>query len=207
MEALSSQLRLVVALWLACVLSAACAKPPPAERVPFSEAMRQRYRLGESELRGLQYYISHQIVLERAAAAGTRRVEHGRLIVRGGTTVHRVVLRPGTPGWIEAPAFVGGEERTHILEVSFERGAPLRFSPVEPEGAYALSAPAAKPSGTFADLFVSWGRPRRFEVVFADEKWRVVAGADAILLIETDALEKLHRTRRVLPGLRGPARR
>ncbi len=207
MKALSSQLRLVVALWLACLLSAGCAKPPPAERVPFSEAMRERYRLDEADLRGLQYYISNQIVLERAVAGGTRRVEHGRLIVRGGTTVHQVVLPPGTPGWIEASAFVGEDERTHILEVSFERGAPLRFSPVEPEGAYALSAPAAKPSGTFADLFVSWGRPRRFEVAFAGEKWRVVAGADATLLIETDALEKLHSTRRVLPGVRGPATR
>ena len=69
-KALSSQLRLVVALWLACMLSAGCAKPPPAERVPFSEAMRERYRLDEADLRGLQYYISNQIVLERAVAGG-----------------------------------------------------------------------------------------------------------------------------------------
>jgi hypothetical protein len=206
-EASSWRHGLVGALWLACLLSAACAKPPPAERVPFSEAMRERYRLGEPELRGLQYYISHQIVLERAVAGGTRRVDHGRLIVRGGTSIHQVVLPPGTPGWIEAPAFVGEGERTHVLEVSFERGAPLRFSPVEPDGAYVLSAPDARPSGAFADLFASWGRPRRFEVTFAGEKWRVVAGADASLLIETDALEELHSTRRVLPGVRGPVPR
>ncbi|MBW2268888.1 MAG: hypothetical protein JRH16_09935 [Deltaproteobacteria bacterium] len=36
---------------------------------------------------------------------------------------------------------------------------------------------------------------------------RLVAGADAYLLIETDALEELRRTRRVLPGVRGPGTR
>lgn len=207
MAASNSQRRLVGALWLGCLLIAACAKPPPPERVPFSEAMRERYRLGEAQLRGLQYYISHEIVLERAAAGGTRRVERGRLVVRGGTTVHQVVLPPGTPGWIEAPGFIGEAERTHVVEVSFERGAPLRFSPAEPGGAYVLSAPTLVRSGAFSDLFASWGRPRRFEVAFAGEKWRVVAGADAYLLIETDALEKLQSTRRVLPGVRGPETR
>jgi hypothetical protein len=191
-------------LWLMVLLFAACAKPPPTARVPFSEALRERYRLEDAQLRGIQYYISHQIVLERAAAGGTRRVESGRLIVRGGTTIHQVVLPPGTPGWIEAAAFVGEADRRHVVEVSFELNAPLRFSPVEPGGVYGLSALPRKATGTLADFFASRGRPQRFQVSFAGEPWRVVAGADAYLLIEGEALDQWESTQRVLRGVVGP---
>lgn len=189
-----------------CFLGVACAKPKPAEFVPFSEKLRMRYAITDAELRELQFYISHQIVLERVAQGGEARVERGRLVARGETWLHQVVVQPGTRGTIEPAAFVGEGEWGPVLEVSFERGAPLRFSPWEPGGAYTLESPPRIP--TLAELF---GRvvetKRRFEVPFAGDQWWVEAGAAAALLVETDAVERLARTRRVLKGVRAPGAR
>ena len=195
-------------LVLAGLVLTACAKPPPpAKRVAFSEAVRERHSLSDSQVRRLQYYLSHQMVLERVAAGGTRHVERGRLIVRGDRTIQQVVIEAGTPGLIETASFVGVEEERHIVEVSFERGAPLRFAAREPGGAYVLVAPLQKPTGSFADLFTLRRPPRRFEVPFDGEPWRVVGGSDSYLMFETDALEKLRNSQRVLPGVRGPDER
>jgi hypothetical protein len=199
--------RTSVVLVLACFAFVACAKPPPGKRVAFSEAVRERHQLTDAQVRQLQYYISHQIVLERRAAGGTRHVERGRLIVRGDRTIQQVVIEAGTPGWIEPPAFVGVEEGRHIVEVSFDRGAPLRFAARDPGGAYVLAAPLRKQTGAFYDFFPKWGLPRRFEVPFAGNPWRVAAGADSYLMFQQDALEKLRSTHRVLPGVVGPGTR
>lgn len=196
--------RLLGVLWLACALVLACSKPAPTERVAFSDALRERYRLDDTALRGLQYYISHQLVLERAAGSGTRSVEHGRLILRGGSTIHQVVVPAGTPGWIETGSFVGEDGGRHVAAVSFELGAPLRFAAREPGGAYVLATPKAKQPASFADFFGSAGASRPIEVPFADETWSVTEGTDSYLMIETDALRDLQSKRRVLPGVVGP---
>lgn len=185
----------VVALSLGC-------QTTRGELVPFTEAQRTRYQLGEAELRALQYYVSDRIVLERTASDAAGRVDRGRLVVRGQTAVHQVLVERGTPGAVEPIARVGaGKVGPHVLEVSFERGAPLRFVP-SADGTYTLAAPRSR--GFLSSLFAGWAPLRRFDVDFDGASWTVVAGSDSKLLIERDALGKLARTRRVLPGVRAP---
>jgi hypothetical protein len=196
------------AVWIALVLtlgmaSVACQTTTRGEMVPFTEAQRIRYQLGETELRALQYYLSDRIVLERVASDAAGRVDRGRLIVRSGTAIHQVLVERGTPGAVEPAAHVGPAELGgYVLEISFERGASLRFSAVAADGTYSLLAPPD--SGFFTALFAGWSRPQRFEVDFDGAKWNVVAGSDSRLLIERDALGKIARSRRVLPGVRTP---
>jgi hypothetical protein len=197
-----------IAAWLSLVGLATAAlgcQTTPGELVPFTESQRLRYQLGAPELRALQYYLSDRIVLERVARQGAGRVKRGRLIVRSGTKIQQVYVERGTPGVLESDAHLGPvEEGPPALEISFERGAPLRFS-AAPDGSYSLSAPSG--SGLFGGLLWSWSRPRRFEVDFDGEKWTVVDGSESRLLIERDALGRIARTRRILPGVRAPGAR
>lgn len=185
---------------LAIAAAAACQSTPPGELVPFTDAMRVRLELGDDELRALQFYASTQIVLERVASKGEGRVARGRLVVRSGTVLHQVVVQPGTPGVIEPGAFIGDAPGGHALEVSFDRGARLRFGASGESGVYTLVDPVRR--GLLADLFERLGKPRRTMVDFDGQRWRVAAGEGAKLLVERDALGRFDRTRRVLPGLR-----
>jgi hypothetical protein len=171
------------------------------ELVAFTESQRLRYELDEQELRALQYYLSDRIVLERVAKEGTSRVKRGQLIVRSGTAIQQVYVERGTRGAVEAHGQVGdGVDGRYGLEISFELGAPLRFAPTS-EGTYSLAGPAR---GGLLGLLLFGGSRPRFEVEFDGAKWQVVEGADSRILIERDALGKLARTRRTLPGVRVP---
>lgn len=195
------------AIWLLLALGLATpgCQTTRGELVRFTEEQRLRYQLGAPELRALQYYLSDRIVLERVAHEGRGKVDRGRLIVRSGTAIQQVYVERGTRGAVEPAAWIGeAADGRHALDVSFERGAPLRFSAAA-DGSYVLSAPSQR--GLFAGLFSGWTRPRRFEVDFDGASWQVVEGAESRLLIERNALGKLARTRRVLPGVGAPRAR
>ena len=186
---------------LALVVTSISCQTTRGELVPFTEAERLRYELGERELRSLQYYLSDRIVLERVASVGKGRVDRGRLIVRSGTTIQQVVVESGTRGAVEPTARIGpSEDGGFAFEVSFERGAPLRFTAAR-DGTYSLT-------GHNRGGFLSgWSRSARAHVEFDGAEWTVVAGARSHLLIEREALGKLVRTRRVLRGVRTPGAR
>jgi hypothetical protein len=191
-------------LLLAGLLTLGC-QTTRGELVPFTEEQRLHYQLGAPELKALQYYLSDRIVLERVARKGTGKVDRGRLIVRSGTAIQQVYVERGTRGAVEPSAWIGeAANGRHALDISFERGAPLRFSAAA-DGSYVLSGPSS--GGLFAGLFAGWTRPRRFEVDFDGAKWLVVDGAESRILIEQDALGKLARTRRILPGVSAPRAR
>ena len=119
----------LVTVALAALFAASCSSRPPAELVVFTDDMRLRYELEPEELRQLQFYLSEHVVLERVAEKGAGRVDRGRLIVRSGND---------HPSGRRAPQDARRDRerrlhrRTHAagtaLEVSFEKGAPLRFS-------------------------------------------------------------------------------
>ena len=186
---------------LALIVTSISCQTTRGELVPFTEAQRLRYELGEGELRSLQYYLSDRIVLERVASEGKGKVDRGRLIVRSGTTIRQVVVESGTRGAVEPAARIGPlEDGGYAFEVSFERGAPLRFAAAR-DGTYSL---AGRGRSSFR---LGWSRSPRAPVEFDGAKWTVVAGADSHLLIERNALGKLVRTRRVLRGVRAPGAR
>jgi hypothetical protein len=188
-------------LALALIVTSISCQTTRGELVPFNEAQRLRYELEESELRSIQYYLSDRIVLERVASGGTGKVERGRLIVRSGTKIQQVVVESGTRGAVEPTARIGPfEGGGYAFEVSFERGAPLRFT-ASRDGTYSLTG---RNRGGFLS---GWSRSPRARVEFDGAKWNVVAGSSSHLLIEREALGKLVRMRRVLRGVRVPGAR
>lgn len=193
-------LRVSLALvWLACL---ACQTAVVPERVALTNALRTRYELTETELRALQYYLSERVVLERVVTDGIRRVERGRLVVRGETVIQQIVIERGTPGVVEPDAALAKGPNAHAIPVSFQPGAPLTFSARLPSGSYFLAPP--KGQGLFGEFLASLGGAPRAKVAFAGASWRLAAGREAHLLVERDAVGNLARERRRLRGVRLP---
>ena len=109
-----------------------------APRVPFTQEVREHYKLTNEELKSLQFYASHDIVLERRSKNNKQKsTQEGTLTVKDGKHIEQVVIRAGTPGVVEK---VLGDNR---VAVSFETGDGkfLVFGdPTERNGVYKLLA-------------------------------------------------------------------
>jgi len=112
-------------------------------KIPFSQHIREQYKLNDAALKGLQYYNSHDIVLNRAeSSANEQGTVEGTLVIESGKSVEQVTIPAGTPGIAER---VPG---TNSLAVSFEVGenTDLVFgtSNTNSNGRYTLMAPSWK---------------------------------------------------------------
>jgi hypothetical protein len=76
-----------------CFILASC-----ASRIPFTQEVRQEYRLTDTELKSIQFYISDDVVLHRdvtdSKEVGTDR---GTLKVKSGRTIEEVFIKAYTP--------------------------------------------------------------------------------------------------------------
>ncbi|MCB0430524.1 MAG: hypothetical protein H6585_12685 [Flavobacteriales bacterium] len=101
-----------ITICLGAMMLASC-----ATKVPFTQQTRDEYKLTEEELKSLQFYTSHDIVLQRWENQGKEKAtEDGTLKIRSGQSVEEVVIRAGTPGVVEK--VVDGNR----LAISFEAG-------------------------------------------------------------------------------------
>lgn len=78
--------------------SAVLALASCAPRIPFTQEVRQQYRLTEEELKSIQFWVSDDIILHREVTdskeVGTNR---GTLMVKSGRTIEEVIIPAGTP--------------------------------------------------------------------------------------------------------------
>jgi len=112
----------LLAAGAAALLLGGCATVPDtlAERLAYTDGLAGEYQLQEAHKRALQYYVSHDITLARAASNNLRGVGDGMLIERGKTHLQDVRIAAGTPGVV-----VGSGP--NWLAVSFEPGTHLYF--------------------------------------------------------------------------------
>ncbi|MCY1033893.1 hypothetical protein OV207_20740 [Corallococcus sp. BB11-1] len=92
------------------------------QRVPLTWPLKYQYALGERELKGLQYYVSHDVVLRREVREDKREVTpQAQLLLIDDREREVLRIRAGTP----CVAVRAGPD---WLEVQFEPGqATLRF--------------------------------------------------------------------------------
>lgn len=166
------------------VLSAGCAR-----RISFSQSIRDGLEGGagaaESE-DALQYFAAHRIVIEREAKSRNERISGGRIIVRRGRMIERVVIRRGTPG-------VATEWDENSVSVSFEEGTSLVFTKAE-----------ANRYGTVLYRLKTTEGPLGAPVVdFNGRGWVLASpGFDATLQVKRKAADRRKRSRKVLRGRR-----
>ena len=96
--------------WLVMIISC-------SPKVPFTQGIREKYKLNESELKAIQFYTSDVIVLKRGEVSEKEKeTKEGTLTIKGGNKVEEVVIKAGTPCVIEQ-VYDGNR-----VSVSFEEG-------------------------------------------------------------------------------------
>jgi hypothetical protein len=207
------------------LLTAACGK----SLVPFTHEIRVQHRLTDADIKNLQFYVSHTVVLRRELEEGGRQITgNHKLLLVSGKTIEEVVIEDETPG-------IAVDVRPGALSISFEPDTSLVFS-TSGELDDPRAEPASKGSQTepgFAegpDPFPG-NKPRdqspepepfpvnRGGSIFGgnyrlamDSRGRVSFGgsmfgaiddsARAHLLIDAETLEQVVEKRKVLPGMR-----
>jgi hypothetical protein len=67
-------------------------------KVPFTQGIRDKYKLNESELKSLQFYTSDVIVLKRGEMGEkSKETSEGTLTIKGGNKVDKIIIKAGTP--------------------------------------------------------------------------------------------------------------
>lgn len=160
-----------------------------ANRIPFTQSLRTRYNLADSELRGLQYYVSDTIVLHREVTSGLRKVSEGKLVTRSGRNIDEVIVSHSTPG-------VAEEVGESWLAISFEEGTRIYFGLKESRGTGLQSKYWLK---------YSFQVPNRRMVSFDGIVYEAIGYSYlSHLLIDKESLAEIERRRRKLPGRRLP---
>ncbi|HEX8437007.1 hypothetical protein [Archangium sp.] len=192
--------------------------PACAHRVPFTYALKEAHSLGAEELMGLQFYVSHDLVLRRRV----EHVEHevtpeARLEVLEGQEREELHIRAGTPGVVV-------EAGPDWLRVKFEPGpATLKFRAVRKPPQKDPRRIASKVVEVEGDQMVvhspsdaweqgyklaasewSYGLREGFQGRMMYGDWEYVAdegGTHALLLIDTRSLSMRSEHGRTLPGM------
>ena len=155
-------------------------------KIPFTQSVREQHSLTESDLKSLQFFNSHDIVLNWAESnAKEQNMVDGTLTIKSGKSVEQVIIKAGTPGIAER---VPG---TKSIAVSFEFGenTGLIFgtSKTSYNDRYTLMAPAWKEnkgkiqyagktyytSGRSGDTYLQFKMKRLNKII---RKQRVVKG-------------------------------
>lgn len=152
-------------------------------KIPFTQTLRTKYQLTPDELYRLQYYVSDEVVLRRMEVAPSfHEVRGGKLITKSERQIDSVIVKKDTPGILEDYS----EDKSRELNISFEECTAFLFS-ASGGGIYTLKSRD------------SLGRRRPFfyretPYFFTNE------GDDVHLLIRKEDLDKIIRTKQVLPG-------
>ena len=149
---------------------------------PFTGEIQKKYKLSESDLKGLQFYTSSEIVLYKADANGVAHTVNGELIVEKDRSINKVVIPKGTPGQV-----------VHVypdkLAVSFGENAAMNllFGSKYIDGHYKL-------------LAREWSKDHG-ELKYGEEMYFAQPGSgSSYLLIKLQQLEKTQVKEEVLRG-------
>ena len=124
----------------ACILLVLSSCSP---KLPFTQSVREQNNLTEADLTSLQFFNSHDIILNWAESnAKEQDMVDGTLTIKSGKSVEQIIIKAGTPGIAET---VPG---TSSVSVSFEfgdnTGLVFGTSKSSYNDRYTLMAPAWK---------------------------------------------------------------
>ena len=181
--------RYAMLLLIASTLLSGCMPPPRAPFTAFSQELRNANRLTDEELKNLQFYLAHDITLQRRRASGDRQVSGShKLVIREGLEIDEVLIADGTPG-----VAVGVGD--NWLAVSFEPGTSLLFGSMSTE-TY---------QGTYFLKGTNWSDREGGIVNYDGKAYRAVAGSQrAYLMNDQESVADIVRKRKVLPGIKLP---
>ncbi len=66
-------------------------------KIPFTQAIRDKYKLTEADLKSIQFYLSEQVVLKRGEDLGREKgTDDGTLVIKSGKNLEEVVFKRNT---------------------------------------------------------------------------------------------------------------
>lgn len=154
-------------------------------KVPFTQSVRDQYKLTPEELRGIQFYLSDPVALRRGEANENQKsTEDGKLIVESGKTIDQISIKSNTKGAVENVP----DQKT--LTVSFEEGAEK----------YLVFSSGKNKNGFYSLQALSWDNGRG-KVSYGGQTWYASPGSDqAILLFKMKSVKKLRVNEKVAKG-------
>lgn len=120
------RLQYILILGVVALTVASC-----ASKIPFTTSDRDKYNLGEQEIKLLQFYLAGDITLYNGSRDGTTQTEGGELVIKDEQNLNKVIIPNGTRGIVEVV-----EDKA--LYVSFEEGRNLKFEASNIDGKYRI---------------------------------------------------------------------
>lgn len=66
--------------------------------VPYTDNMRKQHNWSEDQVRRIQFYVSHEIILHRELSEGNTKIVSGKIKMMNGKQVEEIIIREGTKG-------------------------------------------------------------------------------------------------------------
>lgn len=128
-------------LLLACISFVSCTP----QYSYFTESLYKKQNWDAEDVQQIQFYVSKDIVLTRAISEGETRIAQGKISIKDGRKIERVVVKQGTPGVL---VIMPKEDR---FGISFEE---------EGSEHYLMFGPNPKYYNRYALLAQDWDREK-----------------------------------------------
>lgn len=156
-----------------------------APRIPFTQAIREQYQLSENELKQLQFYASHDIVLTRVEEdAKSKTTEDGKLKITTGKEYDQVLIKAGTPGVVEK---VVDNQR---IAISFEDG----------NNKYIVFGDPDNRKSNYTMLAPDWKNNRAILVYGGNEYYANKGASNTFVKFKMNKLNKIKRKTTIAKG-------
>jgi len=156
--------------------------------IPFTQTLREEYKLDEASLKTLQFYISHEIVLNKAEVKeSTQGNVDGVLTLETGRELEQVVFEVGTK------CLVKSSPSDSKLRIYFE--------PDDPEGLMFGMANRTV-NERYSLMSPAWEGSRGKIMYKGSTYYTSKRSGDTYLQIRMKKLHKLEKSRRVVKGMK-----
>ncbi|NNF02010.1 MAG: hypothetical protein HKN22_04950 [Bacteroidia bacterium] len=155
-------------------------------KIPFTQDVRQTYKLNEEELKSIQFYVSEDIILRKGdKESPAKLMDEGTLKIKKSKTMKEIVIKAGTPCVVDQ--VVSGEKVT----VKFEDGV----------NKYLVFANISNSRGFYSLQAQTWTQSGIGRINYGDQYyWVNKNGKNAILLFKMKKLEEHRKDQKVVSG-------
>lgn len=90
---MKKRLEIITLVLITAVVVTSCS----TGRVPFTQQLRDQYKLNVEELKSIQFYTSNNLVLRRAETESKKETSGGELTISKDRVLEEIVIKAGTP--------------------------------------------------------------------------------------------------------------
>ena len=156
--------------------------------IPFTQSIREEFKLSEADLQTLQFYISHEIILNRAESADSKQGNvDGVLTIETGRELEQVGFEVGEKGIVKS---VPSDNK---LRVVFEQD--------DPEGLMFGIANRAV-NERYSLMSPKWEGSRGKVTYKGETYYTSKRSGDSYLMIRMEKVHKLQKSRRDVKGMK-----